>query len=96
MAVYVVLEHEIYDFGALKQVFADDAERRRRMGCLGGHIWRGADDPNTVSVVMEWDTVDHAREFAGSFELEQAMHWATIKAPTTRVTVYEEAHASPF
>ena len=96
MAVYVVLEHEIYDFDALKQVYTDDAERRRRMGCLGGRIWRGADDPNTVSVVMEWDTVDHAREFAGSFELEQAMHWATVKAPTTRVTVYEEAHSSPF
>jgi heme-degrading monooxygenase HmoA len=66
------------------------------MGCLGGRIWRGADDPNQVSVVMEWDTVDHARAFAGSFELEQAMHWASVKAPSTRVMVYEEAHSSPF
>ena len=45
---------------------------------------------------MEWDTVEHAREFAGSFELEQAMHWAIVKAPTTRVTVYEEAHTSAY
>ena len=94
--VYVVLEHEITNFDMLKQVYLDDEERRRRLGCLGGHIWRGADDPNTVSVVMEWDTVEHAREFAGSFELEQAMHWASVKAPTTRVTVYEEAHSSAF
>ena len=43
--VYVVLEHEIHDFDTLKQVYTDDAERRRRMGCLGGRIWRGADDP---------------------------------------------------
>ena len=55
--VYVVLEHDIHDFDTLKQVYTDDAERRRRMGCLGGRIWRGADDPNRVSVVMEWDTV---------------------------------------
>jgi hypothetical protein len=94
--VYVVLEHDIHDFDTLKQVYADDAERRRRMGCLSGRIWRGADDANRVCVVMEWDTVEHARQFAGSFELEQAMHWATVKAPTTRVTVYEEAHTSAF
>jgi hypothetical protein len=94
--VFVVLEHEITNFEMLKQVYTDDAARRRRMGCLGGRIWRGADDPNHVSVVMEWDTVDHARAFAGSFELEQAMHWASVKAPSTRVMVYEEAHSSPF
>jgi hypothetical protein len=93
--VYVVLEHEITNFDMLKQVYLDDEERRRRLGCLGGHIWRGADDPNTVSVVMEWDTVEHAREFAGSFELEQAMQWAGIKAPTTRVTVFEEVVSTP-
>jgi heme-degrading monooxygenase HmoA len=94
--IYVVLEHEMRDFEQLKQVYTDDAERRRRMGCLGGRIWRGADDPDWVTVVMEWDTVENARAFAGSFELEQAMHWATVKAPTTRITVYEEAHTSAY
>jgi hypothetical protein len=24
------------------------------------------------------------------------MHWATVKAPTTRVIVYEEAHSSEY
>lgn len=94
--VHVVLDHEITNFEMLKQVYTDDAERRRRMGCLGGRIWRGVDDPNLVSVVLEWDTAENARAFAGSFELEQAMHWATVKAPTTRVTVYEEAHSSAY
>lgn len=94
--VHVVLDHEITNFEMLKQVYTDDAERRRRMGCLGGRIWRGVDDPNRVSVVLEWDTAENARAFAGSFELEQAMHWATVKAPTTRVTVYEEAHSSAY
>jgi hypothetical protein len=93
--VYVVLEHEITNFEMLEQVYRDDEGRRRRMGCLGGHIWRSADDPLLVSVVMEWDTVENARQFAGSFELEQAMHWAGVKAPTTRVTVYEEVVATP-
>ncbi len=53
-----------------------------------------ADDLNNVIVMLQWDTVGHARDFAGSLELEQAMHWATVKAPTTRVVVCEEAHSS--
>jgi hypothetical protein len=92
---YVLIEHEISDFEMLKRVYMDDAERRRRLGCRRGHIWRAADDPNNVSVVLEWDTVENAREFAGSFELEQAMHWSSAKSPTTRVTVFEEVLESP-
>ena len=45
--------------------------------------------------MLQWDTVENAREFAGSFELEQAMHWSSAKAPTTRVTVFEEVLESP-
>jgi hypothetical protein len=93
--VYVLIQHEISDFEMLKRVYMDDAERRRRLGCQRGHIWRAADDPNNVSVVLEWDTVENAREFAGSFELEQAMHWSSAQSPTTRVTVFEEVLESP-
>jgi hypothetical protein len=92
---YVLIEHEISDFEMLKRVYMDDAERRRRLGCQRGHIWRAADDPNHVSVVLEWDSIENAREFAGSFELEQAMHWSSAKSPTTRVTVFEEVLESP-
>lgn len=93
--VYVVIEHEISNFDMLKQVFTDDAERRRRLGSQGGHIWRAADDPNNVTVVLEWDTVEHARDFADSFELQQAMDWSSAKTPTTRVTIFEEVHRAP-
>lgn len=93
---YVILDHEITNFEMLKQVYTDDAERRRRMGCIGGRIWRGVDNPDRVTVILEWDNAENARAFATSFELEQAMHWATVKAPTTSVTVYEEVHASAY
>lgn len=92
---YVLIEHEISDFEMLKQVYLDDAERRRRMGCTGGHIWQDAADPMNVTVLLEWDSVEHGRQFAGSFELEQAMHWSSAKAPTTKVTVFEEVFTSP-
>lgn len=93
---YVVIRHEITNLDQLTQVYTDDAERRKRMGCVGGQLLREVDHPAEVTVELEFDTIEHAREFAGSFELEQALHWSTAKAPTTRVLVYETIHTSPY
>lgn len=91
---WVLIEHEIRDFDMLKQVYLDDEARREAMGCLRGHIWRAADDPLNVYVLLEWDTLEHAREFAGSFETQQAMHWSSARTPTTRITAFEEVLAT--
>ena len=93
---YVVIRHEISDLERLKQVYNDDADRRRRMGCIGGRLLREVDKRAEVAVQLQFDTTEHARAFAGSFELEQALHWSTAKAPTTRVLVYEEIHTSEY
>ena len=92
---YVLIEHRVGDFETFKQVYADDAERRARLGCTGGVVFRVADDPDNVIVMLEWETVEGAREFAGSLELEQAMEWSTSNVATPRVTVLEEALRSP-
>jgi heme-degrading monooxygenase HmoA len=92
---HVLIEHRVGDFETFKTVYLDDAERRRRLGSLGGHVYRVADDPNNVIVLLEWDTVEHARDFAGSLELEQAMEWSTSNVSTPRVTVLEVAMDSP-
>jgi heme-degrading monooxygenase HmoA len=92
---YVLIEHEVGDFKTFEKVYRDDAERRRRLGSRGGHVFRAADDPNNVIIVLEWDTVENARAFAGSLELEQAMEWSTSNVATPRVTVLEHQMESP-
>ena len=92
---YVLIEHEVGDFETFLKVYLDDAERRQRLGSKGGHVYRAADDPNNVIVVLDWDTVEHARDFADSLELEQAMEWSTSNVATPRVTVLEHALDSP-
>ena len=93
--VYVLIEHKVGDYETFKEVYVDDAERRQRLGSLGGHVYRASDDPGNVVIVLEWDTVENAREFAGSLELEQAMEWSTSNVATPRVTVLEQAMDSP-
>ncbi len=92
---YVLIEHRVGDFETFKQVYLDDAGRRARLGSKGGLVFRVADDPSSVVVLLEWDSVEDAREFAGSLELEQAMEWSTSNVSTPRVTVLDEALDSP-
>jgi hypothetical protein len=92
---YVLVEHRVRDFETFKQVFLDDGERRERLGSQGGVVLRVADDPNNVIVLLQWDTVEHAREFAGSLELEQAVEWSASDVTTPRVTVLQKAMDSP-
>jgi heme-degrading monooxygenase HmoA len=92
---FVLIEHRVGDFDRFTRVFHDDEERRARLGCRGGVVYRVADDPANVIVVLEWDTLEAAREFAGSLELEEAMEWASSGITTPRVTVLDVALQSP-
>jgi heme-degrading monooxygenase HmoA len=92
---YVLIEHRVGDFETFKRVYLDDAGRRERLGSQGGSVFRVSDDPDNVIVMLQWDTVEHARDFAGSLELEQAMEWSTSNVSTPRVTVLDEALESP-
>jgi hypothetical protein len=88
---YVLIEHRVGDFEKFKQVFLGDAVRREGLGSRGGVVYRVADDPGNVIVILEWDTVEHAREFTGSLELEEALDWAGSGVTTPRVTVLDVA-----
>jgi hypothetical protein len=92
---FVLIEHEIADFAMMKQVFSDDAARREQMGCVAARIWRADDDPLNVCVLLEWDTIEHARAFASSFETQQALDWSSATAPTTKLTVFNEVLSAP-
>ena len=91
---WVLIEHRVGDFETFRQLFLGDAARRERLGCKGGRVYRVADDARDVIVLLEWDDVEAAREFAGSLELEQAMEWSVRHIATPRVTVLDVAMES--
>lgn len=93
---FVLIEHRVGDFEAFKAIYLDDAVRRKRFGSLGGYVLTAPDDPGAVIVLLEWDTVDRARDFALSLELHQAAEWAGGGIATPRVLVLERALDSPF
>ncbi len=92
---WVLIEHRVGDFETFREIFVGDAARRARLGCTGGLVYRVADDPGNVVVLLEWESVEAAREFAGSLELEEALEWAVSRISTPRVTVLDLAIDSP-
>lgn len=88
---HVLIEHPVGDLETFKQVHLDDGERRRISGSKGGKVYRAADDPNNVIVVLGWDDTERAREWAACLELEQAMQRSTSNVATPRVTVLEHS-----
>lgn len=92
---WVLIEHRVGDFETFRQVFLGDAARRERLGCKGWRVYRVADDPRSVVVMLEWDDIEAAREFAGSLELEEAMEWSASHITTPRVTVLDAVLGSP-
>ena len=88
---WVLIEHEVGDYETFERVYLDDEVRRRREGSLGGRVFRVRDDPNDIIILLEWKDAEHARRFAESLELREAMKWSTSNVATPRVTVLDHA-----
>jgi hypothetical protein len=86
---YVLIEHDVGDYQTFKSVYLDDGPRRKRLGSLGGTVMRAADDAKRIVILLKWQTVEGATEFAESLELHEAMQWSTSNVATPRVTVLE-------
>jgi heme-degrading monooxygenase HmoA len=85
---YVLIEHLVEDYETFQKSYLDDAERRGRYGSLGGTMFRSVDDPDKVIIVLEWDDLEGAREWAASPERHEAMQRAG-SIGTPRITVME-------
>jgi hypothetical protein len=86
---YVLVQHKIGKWSEFEPIFKNDSERRRRLGCKGGKLFRNVKDPENLFVVFEWDGVKGANEFAEGLETHEAMEWAT-SGVWSRVYVVEE------
>ncbi|MEN8375992.1 MAG: cyclase [Gemmatimonadota bacterium] len=74
----LLVRHRVRDYARWKDVFDSRAGVRADAGSLGGIVFRDGDDPEDVIVVMEWDDLDRARDFAERDDLAEAMDRAGV------------------
>ncbi|HEU0115365.1 MAG TPA: antibiotic biosynthesis monooxygenase [Thermomicrobiales bacterium] len=74
----MLIRHKVADYGAWKPVFDAHETTRQANGCQGWRIFRGADDPDEVVILLAWDDLDRARFFADSDDLREEMTRAGV------------------
>ena len=82
--VYIQVQHTVKDFDQWKAAFDEHASTRKAGGGTGkSDILRDAENPNQLVVLLEWDELGKARQFAQSQELREAMQNAGVIGPPT-------------
>ncbi|RLJ59487.1 hypothetical protein BCF46_1636 [Litoreibacter meonggei] len=74
----MIVQHQVADFAAWKSVFDGALSTRQSVGETAFEILQNPADPNSVTVIFEWDTLDRARAFAADPALKNGMRAAGV------------------
>ena len=74
----LIVHHKVQDYAAWRKVFDNDATSRREFGSTGAQVFKSASDPNDVTAITDWPSVDAAKAFATSPSLKEAMKNAGV------------------
>jgi len=79
----VIVQHKVKDFAEWKKVFDSAIEMRKSGGELSAEVYRDASDPNNLTVINKWDSLENAQKFVQSPDLQAAMEQAGVAGPPT-------------
>jgi len=74
---------KVKDYARWKSDFdrEDTIAIRKAGGEKSYQIFRTIDDPNTLVLLCEWDSLDNLQKYAQSEELRELMQWAGVADP---------------
>lgn len=85
----MLVQHTVKDFAEWKKVYDSVVDLRASNGELSDQIYRDASDPNKLTVIFKWDSLENARNYAESPELKAAMERAGVEGPPTIIFLNE-------
>jgi heme-degrading monooxygenase HmoA len=91
--IVVAIRHPVADYEAWKAVY--DTRHPGTFGAKFARVNRGVDDPDTVTVVAGFDSVEEATAMTESPDLKAAMNQAGVTA-SPRIEMYEEVEANQY
>ena len=74
----ILIQHKVKDFAEWKKAFDSNAGLRTSSGELSALVFQDAGDPNRVTVLNKWKSLEIAQKFASSPELKAAMEKAGV------------------
>jgi hypothetical protein len=89
--IYLYIRHQVEDYIKWRESYDLHAPARQAAGATGeAYVMRDTDDPNDVTVILGWKSLEQAKAFTLSVSLRDAMRQAgVIGSPEIR---FLEAH----
>ena len=78
---HVLIIHEVEAYPAWKVIFDQAADMRKQAGEVRYQLFCYGNDANKIVHFSEWSSLDKARRFFESPELEEIRRKAGVKAP---------------
>jgi heme-degrading monooxygenase HmoA len=75
----MLVQHQVKDYAQWKKVYDSVKDLRTSNGELTDQIYHDASDPNKLTILFKWDSMDNARKYANSPELKAAMEKAGVE-----------------
>jgi quinol monooxygenase YgiN len=84
--IYLNIRHTVADYAKWRAGFDAHASARRAAGATGTQqVYRDQENPNAVTVILEWDSAEKARKFSQDPALKEVMEKAgVVSAPEVR------------
>jgi hypothetical protein len=72
--IYLQVQHTVADYAKWRVVFDNHKSSRMAFGATGvEQVYRGVDNPNAITAITEWKSVEDAQRFAQDPGLREAM-----------------------
>ena len=91
---YALFHSKVEDYEKWRPGFDEDIATRRESGSKGVRLFRNADAPNETVILIEWEDLEHARQFAQSEDLRETMERAGV-ADQPDIYFLEEVETVP-
>ena len=78
---HVLIIHGVKAYSEWKEIFDQTADMRKRAGEISYQLLRYDNDANKIVHFSEWSSLDKARRFFESPELDEIRRKASVKAP---------------
>jgi hypothetical protein len=75
---YLLVRQKVTDYEQWKSAFDEHSVTRQANGSRGGQLFRNASEPNEVIMLLEWDVLENARQFAQSEEWRDLVRRAGV------------------
>ena len=75
---HILIHHKIEDYSKWKPAFDDHASYRAENGSMGGKVFRNADNPNDLFILLEIKSIENAKTFVSSVDTQVAMKNAGV------------------